>query len=263
MTKQHIAPNQQVTEGWSTYNVIAVSFDDDRNAETAMTLLKELDAQERVVIQQAVVVVRRNDGQVVETDSTESTLMLGTASGGIIGLLIGIIGGPLGMLIGGAGGLYAGALFDIHDAGETESALAGISSSVRVGRTALLAVVTEQSPDAIDTSMSGVGGTVLRRSVADVDAEVAAAEKAQRKAKLEARKELIRGRQQHDKAAVSAKIAELKDKLPRSAVSDDEYLELDKKVAGAEYEFLANVAEADKALDAAATEGKEKAKHHR
>ncbi|MBV9000148.1 MAG: DUF1269 domain-containing protein [Solirubrobacterales bacterium] len=219
MTKQHIASNLQVTEGWSTYNVIAVSFDDDRKAETAMTLLKELDAQERVVIQQAVVVVRRNDGQVVETDSTESTLMLGTASGGIIGLLIGIIGGPLGMLIGGAGGLYAGALFDIHDAGETESALAGISSSVRVGRTALLAVVTEQSPDAIDTSMSGLGGTVLRRSVADVDAEVAAAEKAQRKAKLEARKELIRGRQHHDKVAVSAKIAELKDKLPRSAQS--------------------------------------------
>ena len=54
--------------------------------------------------------------------------MLGTASGGVIGLLIGIIGGPLGMLIGGAGGLYAGALFDFHDAGEMESALAGMNS---------------------------------------------------------------------------------------------------------------------------------------
>ena len=55
---------------------------------------------------------------------------------------------------------------------------------------------------------------MLRRSVADVEAEVAAAKKAQRKAKLEARKELIRGRQQHGKAAISAKIAELKDKRP-------------------------------------------------
>ena len=158
MTDEQIASNRQATDG-STYNVIAVSFEDDRNAETAMTLL------------------------------------------------------------GGAAGLYAGALYDIHDAGETESALAGISSSVRVGRTALLAVVTEQSPDVVDTSMSGLGGTVLRRSVADVDAEVAAPEKAQRKANFEARKELIRGRQQHDKAAVSAKIAELKDKLPHSAQS--------------------------------------------
>ena len=56
MTKKHIASNQQAKEGWSTYNVIAVSFDDDRNAETAMTLLKELDAQERIIIEQAVVV---------------------------------------------------------------------------------------------------------------------------------------------------------------------------------------------------------------
>ena len=216
MTNEQIASNKQVTDGWSTYNVIAVSFADDRNAEKAMTLLKELDAQARVVIQQAVVVARRDDGQVVEAERVESTVMLGTASGGLIGLLIGIIGGPLGMLIGGAGGLYAGALFDIHDAGEMESALAGISSSVRVGRTALLAVVDEQSPDVIDTAMSGLGGTVLRRSVADVDAEVAAAKKAQRKAKLEARKELIRGRRQHDKAAIGARIAELKDKLPRT-----------------------------------------------
>ena len=217
MTNEQIASNQRVTHGWSTYNVIAVSFDDDRNAETAMTRLKELDAEGRVVIQQAVVVVRGEDGQVVEADRTESSLMLGTASGGVIGLLIGIIGGPLGMLIGGAGGLYAGALFDIHDAGEVESALAAISSSVMVGRTALLAVVTEQSPDLIDTSMSGLGGTVLRRPVADVEAEVAAAKKAQRKAKLEGRKELIRGRQQHGKAAISANTAELKDKRPRTA----------------------------------------------
>jgi uncharacterized membrane protein len=217
MTNEQIASNKQVTDGWSTYNVIAVSFADDRSAEKAMALLKELDAQARVVIQQAVVVARRDDGQVVESDRVESTVMLGTASGGLMGLLIGIIGGPLGMLIGGAGGLYAGALFDIHDAGELESALAGISSSVRFGRTALLAVVDEQSPDVIDTAMSGLGGTVLRRSVADVNAEVAAATKAQRKAKLEARKELIRGRRQHDKAAIGARIAELKDKLPRTS----------------------------------------------
>ena len=216
MTNEQIASNKQATDGWSTYNVIAVSFADDRNADKAMTLLKELDAQGRIVIQQAVVVVRGDDGQLVGAERAESTVMLGTASGGLIGLLIGIIGGPLGMLIGGAGGLYAGALFDIHDAGEKESALAGISSSVKAGRTALLAVIDEQSPDVIDTAMSGLGGTILRRSVADVDAEVTAAKKAQRKARLEARKELIRGRRQHQKAAISAKNAELKDKLPRA-----------------------------------------------
>jgi uncharacterized membrane protein len=213
MANQRTTSSKQVTSRWSSYNVIAVSFDDDRNAGNAMTLLKELDAHGRVAIQQAAVVVRRDDGQLVELERAEPAVMLGTASGGLIGLLIGIIGGPLGMLIGGAGGLYAGALFDIHDAGETESALAGISNSVGVGRSALIAVVAEQSPEVIDTAMSELDGTVLRRSAADVEAEVAAAEEAQRKAKIEAHKELIRGRQQHDRAAVGAKIAELEAKL--------------------------------------------------
>jgi len=230
-----------------------------------VTLLKDLDAQERVVIQQAVVVVRRNDGQVVEADRTESTLMLGTASGGVIGLLIGIIGGPLGMLIGGVGGLYAGALFDIHDDGEMESALAGISSSVRVGRTALPAVVTERSPDAIDTSMSGLGGTVLRRSVADVGAEVAAAEKAQRKAKLEARNEQIRGRQQHHKAAVGAEFAELKDRFPhtqpqrRNTSPSDKMKDQDEK-AWADYD--AHLTQAEDHLETAARKAESSFEEH-
>ena len=47
----------------------------------------------------------------------------GTASGGLIGLLVGIIGGPLGVLIGGTTGVLVGSLFDIDDAETTESVL--------------------------------------------------------------------------------------------------------------------------------------------
>ena len=213
MTNEHTKTNESVSEGWDPYNVIAVSFEDDANAYEALTTLKELESQERVGVQEAVVVVRDEEGQIVEKDSTESMFMGGTASGGLIGLLIGIIGGPFGMLIGGTSGLLAGSLFDVYDVDETESALGAISSSVKPGTTSLLAVVTEQSPEVIDATMSQLGGTVLRRSVADVQAEIASAEEAQRKAKWEARKELVRGHQEHDKAAVSAKIDALKAKL--------------------------------------------------
>ena len=61
--------------------------------------------------------------------------------------------------------------------------------------------------------MSNLGGTVMRRSVDDVEAEVAAAEKAQRKAKAEARKQLAHSRHEHNEAAVNAKVADLKAKL--------------------------------------------------
>ena len=53
-------------------------------------------------------------------------------------------------------------------------------------------MVDEQSTEVLDAAMSDLGGTVLRRPVVDVEAEIAAAEDAERKAKREARKELNR-----------------------------------------------------------------------
>jgi uncharacterized membrane protein len=220
MTDQHTS-NSLVTEDQGRFSVIAVSFEDDSNAYNALTLLKELDTQERVGVQEAAVVVRNSDGHVVEKDRIGSTFLMGTASGGLIGLLLGIIGGPLGMLIGGTGGLMLGSLFDLDDIDETESALGAISSSVQSGRTALLAVLTERSPEVMDTAMSGLGGTVFRRPVADVEAEIAAAAEAERKAKHEARKELRRSRQETDKAAVKAKVEEFKIKLHRGQMAPE------------------------------------------
>jgi len=219
MTNTQPTSNEPITPTGDGHNVIAVSFGDDHEAYHALTLLKELDSQERVGVQEAVVVVRGEDGQLVEKDGTQSPELVGTASGGLMGLLLGIIGGPFGVLIGGATGLMVGSLFDIAGYEETDSALGAISSSVQVGRTALIAVVVEQSPDVVDAAMYEVGGTVLRRSVTEVDAEVAAAEEAQRKAKREARKELVRSRHEQHTATVNAKVAELKAKLHRQSAS--------------------------------------------
>ena len=126
--------------------MIAVSFEDDHEAYHALSLLKELDSQQRMGVQEAVV-VRGEDGQLVEKDGTQSEYLAGTASGGLIGLLLGIIGGPFGVLIGGATGQRLGSLYDLADHEDTDSALGAISSSVQAGRTALLADVVEQSPE--------------------------------------------------------------------------------------------------------------------
>ena len=194
-------------------NVVVVSFEEDGNAYEALTRLKELDSQEQVGLKAAAVVVRDQDGMVETKDQVADEEWSGTAGGGLIGLLIGIIGGPLGVLIGGATGLLVGSLFDLDDADETDSVLSEISRSVRVGHTSLLAELAEQSYEVVDTAMAHLGGTVLRRSVADVEAEMAAAEKAQRKAKRKAREELLEARHEKNQAKVHAKVEELKAKL--------------------------------------------------
>jgi uncharacterized membrane protein len=196
-------------------NVLAVNFAEESKAYEAMSVIKDLDGEGQLELVGAAVVVRDDDGQVEVKDEVGDTGFEGTATGGILGLLVGILGGPLGVLIGGATGLLIGSLYDITDADETESVLSDISRSMRPGRTALLAEASEQSPDVVDAAMGRLDGTVLRRSLDDVKAEIAAAEDAQRAAKREARKQLMEQRRDQLKDKIRAKVEELKGKLHR------------------------------------------------
>jgi uncharacterized membrane protein len=201
------------TDEFSPVNVVAVNFSEDSKAYEALTTLKELDSQGQIKVDQAAVVTRVDDGRIDVKDQVGDEFLAGTASGGLVGLLIGILGGPLGVLLGGATGVLVGSLFDLADADETDSVLSDVSKRVQVGRTAVLAQVTEQSPEVIDTAMARLSGTVVRRSVYEVEAEIAATQKAQREAKREARKELLKARHEKNRDEVHAKVEELKSKL--------------------------------------------------
>jgi uncharacterized membrane protein len=191
-------------------NVIVVSFAEDSAAYEAFTNLKELDQQDQISIKGAAIAQRGDDGQIVTKDSLDTGQLSGTATGGLIGLLIGILGGPFGVLIGGATGLLIGSLYDVDDAEETGSVLAEMSRAIRPGQTVVLAEVEEQSDDVVDQAMAKLGGTVLRRSVDDVEDEIAAAEHAARAAKREARKQLLETRGSRAKEEIRRIVDELK-----------------------------------------------------
>ena len=207
-------------DAFSPENVVVVTFGDDpakdTNAYQALTDLNQLGLQGQIKIEGAAVVTRDRDGRVVVKSEVGDDSYVGTASGGVIGLLIGILGGPLGVLIGGSYGALVGSLFDLDDAETAESVLGEISKRVQPTRMGVLAQVTEQSPEVIDTAMARLGGEVLRRPLADVESEIAAADEAERKAKSEARKELREARLEQSKADAHAKVEELKAKFHRS-----------------------------------------------
>jgi uncharacterized membrane protein len=206
-------------DGSTPENVIAVSFAEGANAHEALSRLKDLDARGDVGVRGAAVVERSEDGKIVTKDEIDDGRLEATAGGGLIGLLIGVLGGPFGLLLGGATGVLVGSLFDEEDEDETESALADVSKSIRVGSTGLLADISEESPVATDAVMANLGGTVLRRSAADVRAEIAAAEEAQHEAKKQARSELREARQKKRKEDIDAKLAGLRAKLGRQQKS--------------------------------------------
>ena len=139
-------------------NVLVVSFGDnlvkDTNAYQALTDLEQLDSQGQIKIADAAVVTRDQDGHIEVKSEVGNDPYLGTASGGVIGLLLGILGGPLGVLLGGTYGALVGSLFDIDDAETTDSVLGEISKQARPTRTVVLAQVDEQSPEVIDAASS-------------------------------------------------------------------------------------------------------------
>ena len=194
-------------------SILAITFDENQNAYGALTKLKELDDQDRVGLSGAAVVERKDDGTIDIKDEVGDVGWEGTATGGVIGLLIGVIGGPLGILLGGATGLLYGSLFDLADSDETESVLTDVARSVTVGQLTLLAQVSEQNPEIVDVAVEPLDGTIVRRPLDEVEAEIAAAEEAQHAAKVEARKKLRDERREEHKEKVQAKVADLKGKL--------------------------------------------------
>jgi uncharacterized membrane protein len=203
-------------------NVLTLNFTEEGDAYEALTKLKELDEQGQVELEGAAVVLRQEDGTIAIKDEVGDIGYAGTATGGVVGLIVGILGGPIGVLLGGATGVLIGSLFDLDDLDESDSVLSEMSRNVRVDHSAVVAAVDEQSPEVVDAAIHRLDGKVLRLPLADVEAEIAAAEEAQQAAKQEARKKLHEERRNERKEKVQAKIAELKSKLhiDRPATAD-------------------------------------------
>jgi uncharacterized membrane protein len=89
-------------------NVLAINFTDDADAYQALTTLKELDEQGQIGLEGAAVVLRHEDGSITIKDEVGDIGYEGAATGGIVGLIVGILGGPIGVLLGGATGVLVG-----------------------------------------------------------------------------------------------------------------------------------------------------------
>lgn len=192
-----------------TVNVIAVTFDEQSKAYQALSTLKGLDREGRIELKSAAVVERDATGQLRLPEGTDNASGEGFAAGGLIGMLVGVLGGPVGMLLGlGTGGLIGG-LDDLDKADMQDQTLAQVGRHVPPGRNALLAEVDEYADDVVDGAMTAQGGDVLRRSAADVLAEIEAAEEAAQEAQHQARKKA----RERKKAEIHEKYEERKTHL--------------------------------------------------
>lgn len=171
-------------------SVVVVAFADQSKAYQALSQLRQADAAGRLEVRATALLERGPDGAVRVPEGDDVASGVGVAGGSLIGMLIGVLGGPLGVLLGGSAGLLAGGVGAVDRGEDQDIALDAISRQIEPGQTVLVAEVGEVATEVVDDVMVPLGGAVIRRSAADVYAEIQGAKAAQDAADAEARRVL-------------------------------------------------------------------------
>ena len=183
-------------------NVIAVTFPEESKAYQALSELRQASDAGRLDLVSAAVVRRAPDGHLSVPEQEDTTGAAGTATGGLLGMLMGW----------GAGALVGG-LLDIDRAERSADVLTEFGQAVPPGQTALLAQVTEYATEVVDGQVSALGGTVYRRPVTEVVAELEAASAAAEAAQAEARRVVREQKRSERKEKLDERLASLKTRL--------------------------------------------------
>jgi uncharacterized membrane protein len=196
-----------------TENVVVVGFAEPSKAYQALTVLKQCDAEGRIALRSAAVVERASTGELRTPESTDNVGLVGTASGSLMGMLIGVLGGPVGVLVGWGSGALMGSLFDVARVETSDEALAVLGRAIPPDSTAVIAGVEEPAVEVIDGEMAKLGGEVTRRPLDEVMSELEAAEYAAEVAADEARRALREERKAKVSADFNERVGKMKEKL--------------------------------------------------
>jgi hypothetical protein len=115
--------------------------------------------------------------------------------------------------IGAASGLGAGLATDLHNARISSDFVADVSKTLQPNRVAVVAEVEEDWITPVDTRMEALGGTVLRRSLSDVEHTVNDEDVAAMKADIAQMKAEHAQARADRKARIQEKIDQLNTKL--------------------------------------------------
>jgi uncharacterized membrane protein len=196
-------------------SVVVVGFSQNSQAYEGFSALKSLSDQQKITARSAAVVERDQTGTLQIKDSFDADTGVATVGGGFVGMLLGVIGGPVGMVLGLTGGALAGGSFELRGADEQDEVLTQLNAAINPGHTVLVAQVNEPTVEVLDKAMGDLGGTVVRRSEADVLTELEAAEDAAQAAQRAAQKAVRDKKKAKMKDKREDRIAALKAKFSR------------------------------------------------
>ena len=192
--------------------MLVVVFENESKAYEGKKALLELDADGSISVYAYAILAKSADGKTTVKQGDDAG-PLGALTGTALGSLIGLLGGPVGVALGAAAGLGAGAAADLHNARISSDFVDDISKTLLPTKVAVVAEVEEDWITPVDTRMEAIGGTVLRRSLSDVEDTVDDEDVAAIKADIAQMKAECAQAHADRKAKIQAKIDQLNSKL--------------------------------------------------
>ncbi|MGG5316354.1 DUF1269 domain-containing protein [Enterococcus sp. AZ072] len=165
--------------------VIIMNFEIPSQAYEAFSKVKKLQATQAFKGEQMAVVHHSNDGghQFQIEDFLDFTGNNKSATGGLIGMLVGILGGPIGVLLGWFTGGMIGASRDVKEIRDAQGVFSFLIDKIKEDDTGLLLIAEEDDNRALNQLvMNELGGEITRLSYEEVEEDV---KKAQEMAKKE------------------------------------------------------------------------------
>lgn len=148
-------------------DLVVIGFDNEFKADEVLLDLAKLQREHLVDLEDAVVVIRNQNGK-VKTKQTQELVASGALSGGLWGLLIGLIffNPLLGWAAGAGAGALSGALTDI---GIDDNFIKELGNTIEPGTSALFVLVRQVTPDKVLAEIKHFGGKVLQTSLSKED----------------------------------------------------------------------------------------------
>jgi uncharacterized membrane protein len=147
--------------------LVVIEYDDMYKAEETRLLLRKLQKDYLIDLEDAVVAVKDAQGKVKLHQAVNLTAM-GAVSGGFWGSLIGLIflNPLLGLAVGAGAGAVSGALSDV---GINDNFMKELASGLKPGSSALFVLVRKSTPDKVLDEVTGTGGKILKTSLTHED----------------------------------------------------------------------------------------------
>jgi uncharacterized membrane protein len=147
--------------------LVVIAYDDEYKAEEMRLKLRRMEKEYLIDLEDAVVAVKDAAGKIKLHQSVNLTGM-GAVSGGFWGTLIGLIflNPLLGMAVGATAGAVSGALSDV---GIDDKFMKDLADGLPPRSSALFVLVRKATPERVLEEVKGLGGKILKTSLAHED----------------------------------------------------------------------------------------------